>query len=84
MPKKKRKRVSKKPTQSLGIIVLILNVFLPGIGTIAAGRVSEGLMQFILYVIGAFLSFFVIGIPIVIIVWIWALVTSIEVIRASQ
>ncbi|MBI5797529.1 hypothetical protein HZA98_01335 [Candidatus Woesearchaeota archaeon] len=84
MARKKRKRVSRKPTQSLGIIVLILNIFFPGLGTIAAGRVSEGLMQFILYIIGIFLSLFVIGIPIVIIVWIWALVTSIEVIRASQ
>ncbi len=75
---KKRKRVS----QNIAIAGLLLNVLLmPGLGTLIAGRTSEGLMQISLLVIGLALSIFFIGIPIVILVWIWGLITGIQLIK---
>ncbi|HIH15271.1 MAG TPA: hypothetical protein HA294_01070 [Nanoarchaeota archaeon] len=57
---------------------------IPGLGTIIAGRKSEGLFQLILLIIGIALSFFLIGIPIVILVWIWGLVTGIQLIKEAE
>ena len=75
---------NKKPKQTpnnkiLPIIGLLVNLFIwPGLGTLIGGDVSSGIIQMILMLVGAVLSFILIGIPIVIIVWIWALVSSIK------
>ncbi|HII13769.1 MAG TPA: hypothetical protein HA360_01710, partial [Nanoarchaeota archaeon] len=72
-------------SQGLAIAALLINVLLiPGLGTIIAGRKSEGLFQLILLIIGIALSFFLIGIPIVILVWIWGLVTGIQLIKEAE
>lgn len=82
---KKEKKTTKKVSQNLAIAGLLINVLLiPGLGTIIAGRSSEGLFQLILLVVGIALSFFLIGIPIVILVWIWGLVSGIQLIKESQ
>ena len=80
-----KKKTKKKVSQGLASAALLINVLLiPGLGTIIAGRKSEGLFQLILLIIGIALSFFLIGIPIVILVWIWGLVTGIQLIKEAE
>ncbi len=75
---------TKKPTQALAIAALILNaLILPGLGTIVGGRTREGIIQLVLFLVGIPLIFVIVGIPLVIGVWIWALVTSIRLIKES-
>lgn len=62
--------------QGTAIVVLIVNLFFPGVGTIVAGAIGKvpmigkGIAQLIL--------------SIIIVGWIWALVTSIQVITNSK
>jgi len=74
-----------KISQGLAIGALLLNVLvLPGIGSLIAGRITEGILQLLLAVIGIPLSFIVIGIPLVLAAWIWGLVTGIQLIQQSE
>lgn len=75
----------KKPSRTIAIVALLLNILLlPGLGSIVGGRVSTGLVQLILFIVGIPLSYVLIGIPLVIAVWIWALVTGIHLINESE
>jgi len=60
-------------------VAIIVNLFFPGVGTMIIGKVGVGVMQIILGLIGAFLTFTgilsIIGIPLVIVAVIWSLVT---------
>ena len=64
--------------RALGIIV---NLFFPGIGTIIVGKPVSGVVQFILYAIAVGLVATgigaIIGIPLGICVWIWAIVSAV-------
>ena len=74
-----------KPTPTEGILALVLNiVLLPGIGTLIGRRTKEGIIQMVLVIVGIPLSFFIIGIPIVLGAWIWALVSGIQILQESQ
>jgi ABC-type transport system involved in multi-copper enzyme maturation permease subunit len=61
---------------NMAIVVLIVNLFFPGIGTIVAGVVGEkpligrGIAQLLL--------------SIILVGWIWALVTSIQVMQNAK
>lgn len=70
--------------KGLAIIGLIINVlFWAGLGTIIGGDTKNGIIQMIIYAVGVVLSLILIGIPIVIVAWIWALVSSIKQIQAA-
>jgi len=56
----------------------------PGLGTIIGGRTTEGIYQIVLFIAGIALSFILVGIPIVIGVWIWALVSGIQLIKEAE
>lgn len=62
--------------KEMAIVVLVVNIFIPGIGTIVAGVLGEkpligrGIAQLIL--------------SIILIGWIWALVTSIQVLQNAM
>ena len=62
------------------VLGVIVNIFFPGIGSLIVGKIGTGILQFLLYGFGALLTFTgilaIIGIPICIIVWIWAIVTA--------
>jgi TM2 domain-containing membrane protein YozV len=64
--------------RALGIIV---NLFFPGIGTIIVGKPVSGVVQFILYAIAVGLVATgigaIIGIPLGICVWIWAILSAV-------
>ncbi len=79
---------TKKPSQGLALAGLILNILvLPGLGTLVAGETKTGTWQIILMVVSVILDFtligMIIGIPLGIGVWIWALVSSINIIKQA-
>lgn len=63
--------------RTLGIIV---NIFLPGVGTLIVGKIPQGIIQIILFIIAVVLDltvvFAIIGIPLIIGTWIWAIVSA--------
>ena len=56
------------------VIGVICSFFIPGLGTMVNGGVARGLIILGVYALGWILSFFLIGIPILIGAWIWGLV----------
>jgi len=80
MPRRKN-----KTSQEIAIAALLLNVLvLPGLGSLIAGKNSEGVAQLILFILGVYLDIFLIGIPMIIIAWIWALITGIRIVKESS
>ena len=68
--------------QLRAIIGLIVNVlFLPGLGSIIGGRTSTGIIQLVLFLVSIPLMFILIGFPLALAMWIWALVTGIQMIK---
>jgi TM2 domain-containing membrane protein YozV len=55
---------------------LIVSFFFPGVGSMINGSVGTGVAILLLYILGVGLSFFLIGIPLAIGVWIWGLVDA--------
>ena len=64
----------------MNIIAVILNFFMPGIGSFFVGKGGAGVAQLLLYLTGLFLVFTVflswIGIFFLGIAWVWGLVTA--------
>ena len=62
------------------IIAVIINILFPGVGSMILGRIGVGIAQLIIYLVGAVLAFTVIlsvvGIPMMVVAWIWGLVTA--------
>lgn len=64
-------------------LAIILNVFIPGVGSFVVGAVGQGIGQLVIYGIGALLTIGtlgiggIIGIPMMLGAWIWGLVTAI-------
>ncbi len=74
-----------KISQGMVIAALLLNILIiPGLGTLIAGRKNPGITQLVLAIISIPLMFVLIGIPLLIGVWVWALVTSINLIKEAS
>jgi len=60
-------------------VAFIINIFLPGAGTILIGKIGIGIVQLVLYGIAHFLMWtvigFLFGLPLLAIVWLWGLIT---------
>jgi TM2 domain-containing membrane protein YozV len=80
--KKRAPRVTKQ--HKLAIAGLIVNLFIPGLGSIIGKKKREGIVQLIIFIVGVILSPILIGIPVVIAMWIWALVTSIQMVIEAE
>ncbi len=67
----------------VGILGLVLNIIIPGLGSLVSRRIFSGSWQLLIFVVGFVLSqqFAMIGFVIWLLAWIWALITSIGVIR---
>lgn len=75
---------SKKPSQGIAIAALLLNILvMPGLGSLIGGKTTEGIVQLLLFVFGVPLSFLLIGIPLVMVAWIWGLVVGIQLIKEA-
>ena len=61
------------------IVAFIINIFLPGVGTLLVGKIGTGIIQIVLSMIAHGLIWTgigaLIGIPLAVVVWIWALVS---------
>ena len=80
---------SKRPSQGIAIAGLLINVLvLPGLGSIIAGKNNPGIYQLVLSLVAVVLDItiigLIIGIPLGIAMWIWALVTGIRIVQESQ
>ena len=62
------------------IVAILINFFIPGLGSFFVGKVAQGIVQLILYVFSIALIatgiLAIFGIPLMIGVWIWGLVTA--------
>ncbi len=67
-----------QPDQSKALLVLILNIFIPGVGTIIYGETQRGIIQLVLYIVGWFLAIILIGYLLVLGAWIWSLIDGIN------
>jgi len=75
----------KKPSLGTAIAGLLVNILiLPGLGSIIGGKTKSGVIQLILFIVGIPLSFLLIGIPLVIAMWIWGIVTGVELIQEAK
>ena len=82
------KRVSKgEISDLLLIIIFLLNIILPGLGSIIGKRIKVGIYQIILTLIGAlFYNYYnnsavIVGVGIYIVALIWGLITGIELVN---
>ena len=61
------------------IIAILINIFFPGVGTLIVGKIGTGITQIILTIIGGVMAatgvLAIVGIPLAIGAWIWALVS---------
>ncbi len=61
-------------------LAIIVNIFLPGIGTLIVKKYSQGIIQIVLGIIAAILTLTgilsIVGIPLAFGVWIWAIVSA--------
>ena len=77
-----------KPNQGLAIAGLIINIFiLPGLGSIIGGATKIGIIQVILFIFGILITLTLIGailgIPLMIAMWIWGIVTGVKIINEA-
>lgn len=63
-------------------LAIVLNIVLPGLGTLVIGKIPGAIAQWMLWAMGLFLSFTfigaIIGFPLIAIAWIWALITAVK------
>ncbi len=64
----------------MNILAVILNFFIPGIGSFIVGRGGAGVAQLLMFAVGLFLVLTVllswIGIFLMLIAWVWGLITA--------
>lgn len=79
----KKKRVS----QGVAVLSLILNMLiLPGLGSLIGKRISSGIIQVILSIVGFMLFIFyfgIIGVPMMLVAWIWGIITGVNIVKES-
>lgn len=67
------------------IVGLVLNILvLPGVGTIVGGETRKGVLQLVLFLVSLPLLLLLVGFPLLIGVWIWALISSIQQINRAD
>ncbi|MBS3108377.1 hypothetical protein J4409_00740 [Candidatus Woesearchaeota archaeon] len=89
-----KKVVAKKPVvaaksssanknKNLSIVALIINLFIPGLGSVIGGETRIGVMQLVLYLISYPLMMVFVGFVTIIVAWVWALMTSIKLVKEA-
>lgn len=72
------------PSEGTAVTALVLNIIIPGAGSLVAGRTSQGVVQLVLWVVSFPLMFVLIGFPMLLAVWIWSLVSGIQIMEESK
>ena len=96
MAKKTKKKIVRKKSMSekkttktssvLAISALVLNILLPGLGSVIGGRIKTGIYQLILIAIALTTAIFTTPImpsAIWAIAWIWGIITGIQLIKSG-
>ncbi|MBU0466995.1 MAG: hypothetical protein KJ718_03140 [Nanoarchaeota archaeon] len=80
-----KKEGRKGGSMALAIVALILNVLiLPGLGSLIGGKIRVGIWQIVLAIVGFILSSVLIGVPILIVAWIWGIVTGVRLVQEAN
>jgi TM2 domain-containing membrane protein YozV len=77
-------RSSPTPTEAVALTGLVVNACVPGVGSILAGRPKLGLMQLGLFVAGLPLCLVLIGFPMIVVAWFWAVASGYATLRDAQ
>lgn len=72
------------PADGRAVTAMVLNVVLPGTGSLIAGRITVGVVQLAMWVVALPLCFVLIGFPLALASWIWSLVTGIQILEESK
>jgi len=74
--------------RGLAIVGLIVNIFIPGVGSLIGGRTKEGVIQLVMSIVAFVLDItiigLVLGIPLGLAAWIWGIVTGVQMVRESK
>jgi TM2 domain-containing membrane protein YozV len=76
--------LAKTADEGTAVVGLLVNLALPGVGSLIAGRTREGIFQLVMVAVGLPLMLIFIGVPLVIGAWVWALVTGINAVNAAK
>jgi hypothetical protein len=71
-------------SESTAVVGLLLNLPMPGVGSLVAGKTREGMLQLILSVVALPLCAILIGIPMLVGIWFWALMTSVRALNEAK
>lgn len=71
-------------TKNTAIAALVVNIVFPGVGSLIGGRTRTGIIQLVLGLIGLGLSLILIGLPLLLAVWVWALITGIQILNEAN
>jgi len=72
------------PSEGTAVTALVLNIMLPGVGSLVAGRTSQGVTQLVLWLVSFPLCVVLVGFPMLLAVWIWSLVSGIQILEESK
>jgi len=81
---KKRVVSMSRPTETLAIVALVLNILLPGVGSLIGGKTKEGMWQLILAILSVPLMIFGVGFLVYLIALVWGIVTGAQMIKESN
>ncbi len=72
------------PAEGTAVAALVLNIIIPGSGSLVAGRTSTGVAQLVLWLVSFPLCIVLVGFPMLFAVWIWSLVSGIQILDESR
>jgi TM2 domain-containing membrane protein YozV len=72
------------PSEGTAVVALVLNILFPGVGSLVAGRTSQGVAQLVLWVVSIPLMVVLIGFPMALAAWVWSLVSGIHILEESR
>jgi TM2 domain-containing membrane protein YozV len=72
------------PTEAQAVVGLVLNLCIPGAGSLVAGKPGPGVAQLAMLIAGLPLCFVIVGFPIVFAAWLWALMTGVQAMQEAK
>lgn len=72
------------PTEAQAVAGLVLNLCVPGVGSLVAGKSGPGVAQLAMLIAGLPLCFILIGFPIIFASWVWALMTGVQALQEAK
>jgi TM2 domain-containing membrane protein YozV len=73
-----------KVDEATALVGLLVNLPLPGVGSLIAGKTREGVLQLVMVGVALPLCFLLIGFPMLFGAWVWALVTGINAVNEAK